>query len=120
MSPYLFSFELPVIEAGEGHVARTDHDRYQKIAKSGGKQHANQKYHCCPAHGEETVDDIGRNEFVIREGNLQPNCQSHNTCDGQENECSADGRETRLFVANDDDISMQPVDQQLSSLPWPR
>jgi hypothetical protein len=88
--------EQPVaesVQAREGHVARSNHQRHEIIAESGNDRHAHQKDHRRAVHGEKTIEYIGFKQGVTGDHQLQANGDSQQACDDQEHKSGSDVHE---------------------------
>ena len=59
------------VQARERHVPRADLQRQDVIYETEQQRHRNQENHRCAVHGEKLVECVGRNQVVVRHGQLQ-------------------------------------------------
>ena len=62
--------EAEGIQPRECHVARADHQRHQIVRKPEHQRHGDEEDHRRAVHGEHAIEDLRRNEIVVRPDEL--------------------------------------------------
>ena len=104
--------EAEGIEAREGHVARADHQRHKVIRKSEQQRHADEEDHRRAVHGEQLVEELRRNEVVVRDGQLDAHHRGFEAADHQEQDPVHDVHEAELLVIDRDDPIVHLVEER--------
>ncbi len=97
------------VDAGKGHIARTDHQRDHVVAEACPHRDDPQKDHRRPVHREDLVVLLGREKRVLRLGELDPDQQGHNAADDEEEERRKQVHDRDLLVVD----SRQPAEDAL-------
>ena len=62
--------EAEGVQPGKGHIPRADHQRHKIVGESKQQRHADQENHSRAVHGEELIEQLRRNEVVVRDDEL--------------------------------------------------
>ena len=90
--------EAEGIQARECHVARADHQRHQVVRESEHQRHGHEENHGRAVHGEHAVEDLGRDEIVVRTDELNPHDRRLNSADHEKDQRIEDVQDAQPLV----------------------
>ena len=103
--------EAERIQARERHVARADHQREQIIGEAEHDGHGNEENHRGPMHGEHPVEDLGRDEMVVRDDELNPHDRGFDSADHEKHQGIKNVHDAQPLVIDGSDPPVKPVHQ---------
>jgi hypothetical protein len=101
--------EAECIEARKRHIARTDHQGDQVIAEAEENRDTDEEDHRRAVHGEEAVEDLGREKAVIRNGKLDAHQERFEARNDEEDQSVGDVHQADLLMID----GGEPVVQHL-------
>src|SRR5689334_9091186 len=86
------------VQAWEGHVTRADLQRQDVIDKPEQQGHGNEENHRGTVHGEKLVERVGRNQVIVRHGQLQTDDKCFESADDEKEETGQHVENTDALV----------------------
>src|SRR5271167_51703 len=99
--------EAPGVEAGEGHVARADHERDEVIAKTEQDGHGDEKDHGGAMHGKHLIEELRRDEMIVRNNELVAHDGGFDAADHEEQDGVENVENSETFMVNGGDPGIQ-------------
>ena len=107
------------VQTRKRHIPRADHEWHEVVRKAEGERHADQKNHGRAVHGEALVEDIRRQEVVIRKSQLNAHEPCEEAGDDEEKQSRPDIHEAEFFVVYREDQLLHDASQRSRLLPYP-
>ena len=108
--------EAPGIQARKRHVARPDHQRNQIIGETKYDGHGSEEDHGRAMHGEQAIEDFGRDEVIVGDRQLGAHDRGFHATDHQEQDAVAEVHQPQPLVIDRDDPVVQHLHQRAGSL----
>ncbi len=102
------------VQPRERHVAGADHERHQVVRESEDDRHADEEDHRRAVHRHQAVEDLGRDDGVARDRQLDAHGRGLEPGDQEEDQARGDVHEPEPLVVDAGDPAVQRGEHQRS------